>query len=66
MKGTYISVEPLPLFRYLDEKAFQSKNRAYTDGDRFKMVLGSAAGKRITYAELTSSYMAYYDEVMPR
>jgi transposase-like protein len=66
LKGTYISVEPFHLFRYLDEQVFRFNNRAYTDGDRFKMVLGSATGKRITYAELTYSYMAYYDEVMPR
>jgi len=66
LKGTYISVEPFHLFRYLDEEVFRFNNRAYTDGDRFKIALGSAAGRRITYAQLTYSYMAYYDEVLPR
>jgi len=66
LKGTYISVEPFHLFRYLDEEVFRFNNRAYSDGDRFKMALGSVAGKRITYAELTSSFLAYYDEVLPQ
>jgi hypothetical protein len=28
LKGTYISVEPFDLFRYLDEQVFRSNNRA--------------------------------------
>ena len=59
MKGTYISVEPFHLIRYLDKEAVQFNNCAYTDGDRFKMALGSAAGKRVTNAEPTSSCLAY-------
>lgn len=66
LKGTYISVEPFHLFRYLDEQVFRFNNRAYSDGGRFALALGSAAGKRITYAELTKSYEAYYNEVMSR
>lgn len=66
LKGTYVSVEPFHLFRYLDEQVLRFNSRAYGDGDRFKMALGSIAGKRVTYAELTTSYMAYYDEVLPR
>ena len=44
LKGTYISVEPFHLFRYLDEEVFRFNNRAYTDRDRFLMVLGSVDG----------------------
>ena len=66
LKGTYISVEPFHLFRYLDEEVFRFNNRAYCDGDRFNMVASSIAGKRLTYDDLTRSYEAYYNEVMPR
>lgn len=58
LKGTYISVEPFHLFRYLDEEVFQFTNRAYCDGDRFNMIAKSVSGKRLTYAELTTSYEA--------
>lgn len=66
LKGTYISVEPFHLFRYLDEEVFRFNNRGENDGGRFEMVASSVAGKRLTYDALTSSYLAYYDEVMPR
>jgi transposase-like protein len=56
--GTYISVEPFHLFRYIDEQAFRYNNRAtkdnpLTDADRFVFALSQVAGKRLTYAELT-------------
>jgi transposase-like protein len=56
--GTYVSVEPFHLFRYLDEQSFRFNNRGtrkmpVNDSDRFKMVLAQVAGKRLTYAELT-------------
>lgn len=66
LKGTYISVEPFHLFRYLDEQVFRFNNRGENDRGRFLLAVGAAAGKRLTYAELTSFYLAYYDEVMPR
>ena len=66
LKGTYISVEPFYLFRYLDEEVFRFNNRGDNDGGRFNTVASAVAGKRLTYEELTSSYLAYYDEVMPR
>src|SRR5216683_886743 len=53
LKGTYISVEPFHLFRYLDEQAFRYNNRKTHDGDRFARVLGRIAGKWLTYKELT-------------
>ncbi|HZP56024.1 MAG TPA: IS1595 family transposase [Dehalococcoidia bacterium] len=53
IKGTYVSVEPFHLFRYLDEQAFRYNARKTTDGVRFMRVLAGIIGKRITYAELT-------------
>jgi transposase-like protein len=57
LKGTYISVEPFHLFRYLDEQVFRYNNRAtkkkfISDFDRFAMVTDCILGKRITYEQL--------------
>ena len=56
--GTYVSVEPFHLFRYLDEQMFRYNNRAtkdnpLTDSDRFSYVVSKLFGKRLTFAELT-------------
>jgi beta-glucanase (GH16 family) len=58
LNGTYISVEPFHLDRYVDEQAFRYNNRAtednpLTDKDRFMLALSQISGKRLTYAELT-------------
>jgi len=53
VSGTYVSVEPFHLFRYLDEQAFRFNNRKATDADRFNMALLGIMGKRVTYRELT-------------
>ena len=54
IKGTYVSVEPFHLFRYLDEQAFRYNNREATnDGERFERILSQIAGKRLTFAEVT-------------
>jgi hypothetical protein len=54
IKGTYVSVEPYHLFRYLDEQTFRFNNRKPgNDGDRFRKVTEQVAGKRLTYDELT-------------
>jgi hypothetical protein len=39
LNGTYISVEPFHLFRYLDEQAFRYNNRKMDDGDRFDIIV---------------------------
>jgi transposase-like protein len=54
IKGTYVSVEPFHLFRYLDEQSFRYNERESTDAERFQKVLGSVAGKRLTWNTLTS------------
>jgi hypothetical protein len=54
LNGTYISVEPFHLFRYIDEQAFRYNNRKHTtDEGRFLKALSQIAGKRLTYAALT-------------
>jgi transposase-like protein len=53
LHGTYISVEPFHLFRYLDEQAFRYNNRRdMNDADRFNLAVQNIIGKRLTYAEL--------------
>jgi|ERR1039458_1555959 transposase-like protein len=52
--GTYVSVEPFHLFRYLDEQTFRYNNRKeMNDFDRFKLALSQITGKRLTYEHLT-------------
>src|SRR5580704_3337735 len=58
LKGTYISVEPFHLFRYLDEQVFRYNNRAKKnhfvgDGDRFQIAMRHIFGRRLTWDELT-------------
>jgi transposase-like protein len=53
LHGTYISVEPFHLFRYVDEQAFRFNNRKMTDAERFDVGVRQIVGKRLTYAELT-------------
>jgi hypothetical protein len=59
ISGTYVSVEPFHLFRYLDEQMFRYNNRKDADGnklsnsDRFQLALSQVAGKRLTFAEVT-------------
>ena len=55
IKGTYVSVEPFHLFRYLDEQAFRFNNRKGTDAMRFALALKGIIGKRLTYTALTGS-----------
>src|SRR5438874_7596425 len=49
LNGTYISVEPFHLFRYLDEQAFRYNNRRMNDGDRFDIAVRQIVGKRLTW-----------------
>ena len=51
--GTYVSIEPFHLFRYLDEQAFRFNHRALTDAARFALALKGIIGKRLSYAALT-------------
>lgn len=53
INGTYVSVEPFHLFRYLDEQAFRYNNRKFSDAERFEFAVKGMVGKRLTYAEVT-------------
>jgi transposase-like protein len=53
IKGTYVSVEPFHLFRYLDEQTFRFNTRKMTDAQRFVNVGQTIVGKRLTFDGLT-------------
>jgi len=59
ISGTYVSVEPFHLFRYLDEQSYRYNNRKdenanpLTDFDRFKLACEQVVGKRLTWNNLT-------------
>jgi hypothetical protein len=54
INGTYVSVEPFHLFRYLDEQSFRYNNRKDVgDQVRFELGMKNIAGRRLTYKELT-------------
>jgi transposase-like protein len=54
ISGTYVSVEPYHLFRYLDEQAYRFNNRKeMNDFDRFKLAASQIVGKRLTWNEVT-------------
>ena len=55
IKGTYVSVEPFHLGRYLDEQSWRFNERELNDGQRFRKMVSSVTGRRITYAELTGA-----------
>lgn len=56
LHGTYVSVEPYHLFRYIDEQAFRYNNRKnMNDAERFSLAVSQITGKRLTYAELTGA-----------
>lgn len=55
IKGTYVSIEPFHLFRYLDEQTFRFNNRKGTDAIRFALALKGIIGKRLTYTALTGA-----------
>jgi hypothetical protein len=64
LHGTYVSVEPFHLFRYLDEQTFRYNNRKHdagellTDADRFDFVVRQIVGKRLTFDQLTGKIPA--------
>jgi len=53
LKGPYVSVDPVHLFRNVDEQCFRYNYRKMTDAERFLIVAAHVVGKRLTYAELT-------------
>lgn len=51
--GTYVSVMPVHLERYLDEQSFRFNERTDDDKGRFIKVVKRMNGRRLTYKELT-------------
>lgn len=52
IKGTYVSIEPFHLFRYLDEQSFRFNERKDNDAGRFVKVVSGILGKGLRYANL--------------
>lgn len=59
ISGTYVSVEPYHLYRYLDEQAWRYNHRKDSNGevlgdfDCFKLAASQIVGKRVTWDQLT-------------
>ena len=53
LRGTYVSVEPFHLFRYLDEQAFRFNQRDQDDAERFVRTMTQIQGRRLTFSALT-------------
>jgi transposase-like protein len=53
--GTYVSISPQHLDRYLDEQTFRYNKRKGSDATRFLEALWSVTGKRLMYRELIAS-----------
>jgi transposase-like protein len=58
VNGTYVSVEPFHLFRYLDEEQFRFNNRKLDDAGRFVLAVMGIVGRRLTYKELIGQAVA--------
>ena len=58
IKGTYVSVDPFHLFRYLDEQAYRFNHRKRTDGERFRGTVKGIVERRLTYKQLTGEAQA--------
>lgn len=59
IKGTYVSVEPYHLFRYLSEQVFRFNERKEDDHGRFLKAAAGLIGQKISYKELIG------DEIVP-
>jgi transposase-like protein len=53
IKGTYVSVAPFHLDRYLQEQGYRFNMRKGNDSSRFIQAASQIFGKTLTYAELT-------------
>lgn len=64
INGTYVSIEPFHLFRYLDEQSFRYNNRKDDSGEpvgdagRFDLAVRQIVGKRLTWDVLTGKEAA--------
>lgn len=49
IEGTYVSIEPFHLFRWLDEQAFRFNRRKQKDGAGFSNTLAFLSGEPLRY-----------------
>jgi transposase-like protein len=61
LKGTYVSVEPFHLSRYVDEQCFRYNNRKTDDADRFVKALSQVAGRRLTWMQLVGEQVSEHN-----
>jgi len=54
IKGTYISVSPAHLQKYVEEQVFRYNEREINDQLRFVKLIELISGKRLTYSQLVS------------
>jgi len=54
LKGTYVSVAPFHLQRYVDEEVCRYNARKGKDGDRFAAAMSRVVGRRVTWRQLTA------------
>ena len=54
IKGSYVHVSPWQLARYVDEQVFRFNQRLKDDAERFREVMLSVVGKRLTYRQLAA------------
>jgi len=53
ISGTYVSVEPYHLHRYLDEQALRFNERKMTAAEKFAAVMANVGGKQLTWDQVT-------------
>lgn len=58
IKGTYVSVDPFHMFRYITEQTFRFNLRKENDAFRFTRVCGMIIDKRLTYKNLIGADLA--------
>lgn len=54
LRGTYVCVSPMHLFRYLDEQATRFNERSANDQTRFLSTINRVFGRRLPYVALTN------------
>jgi hypothetical protein len=68
INGTYVSVEPFDLVRYLDvrggEKRYNNR-QGMNDKDRFDLAVSLMVGKRLTFDQLTGKIEEARQEEQP-
>ena len=55
VRGTYVSLAPFHLFRYLDEQSFRFNERDTDDAGRFRVAIAGVLGRRLTYKVLVGA-----------